>query len=35
VIVRSTVVVGPDGKILKLFPKVKPESHAEEILEIL
>ena len=31
-ILRSTVIVGPDGKIVKLFPKVKPPAHAAEVL---
>jgi thioredoxin-dependent peroxiredoxin len=32
---RSTVIVGPDGKVFKVFPKVKPEDHAKEVLEAL
>jgi peroxiredoxin Q/BCP len=32
---RSTFVVGPDGKIEKIFVKVKPEGHAEQVLESL
>ncbi|MBU0929329.1 MAG: thioredoxin-dependent thiol peroxidase [Spirochaetes bacterium] len=31
-VVRSTVVVAPDGSVLKAFPKVSPEGHAAEIL---
>ncbi|PKL10001.1 MAG: thioredoxin-dependent thiol peroxidase [Spirochaetae bacterium HGW-Spirochaetae-7] len=34
-VIRSTVIVGPDGKVKKIFPKVKPEGHAEEILALL
>jgi peroxiredoxin Q/BCP len=34
-ILRTTFVIGKDGKIKKVFEKVKPEGHAEEILEIL
>jgi peroxiredoxin Q/BCP len=34
-ILRSTFVFGPDGKLKKVFPKVKPEGHAEEILGCL
>jgi peroxiredoxin Q/BCP len=34
-IIRSTVVIGPDGKIKKLFPKVKVDGHAEEVLASL
>ena len=34
-LIRSTFVVGPDGTILKVFPKVKPDDHAAEILELL
>lgn len=29
---RSTFVIGPDGRIEKIFTKVKPEGHAEEVL---
>jgi peroxiredoxin Q/BCP len=32
---RSTFVVGDDGKIAKIFAKVKPEGHATEVLESL
>ena len=29
---RTTFVIGPEGKIRKIFPKVKVEGHAEEVL---
>jgi thioredoxin-dependent peroxiredoxin len=29
---RTTFVISPDGKIQKIFPKVKVEGHAEEVL---
>ncbi len=29
---RSTFVVGPDGRIKKIFRKVKPAGHASEVL---
>ncbi len=29
---RTTFVIGPDGKIRKIFPKVKVDGHAEEVL---
>ena len=32
-IVRTTFLIGPDGKIAHIFPPVKPEGHAEEVLE--
>jgi peroxiredoxin Q/BCP len=32
---RTTFVIGPDQRLLKVFPKVKPEGHAEEVLEAL
>jgi peroxiredoxin Q/BCP len=32
---RSTFVVGADGKIARIFHKVKPEGHAAEVLESL
>lgn len=32
---RSTFIIGPDGKIKKIFPKVKVKGHAEAVLEAL
>ncbi|MFW5995175.1 MAG: thioredoxin-dependent thiol peroxidase [Spirochaetia bacterium] len=32
---RSTFVIGPDGVVQKVFPKVKPEEHAGEVLAAL
>jgi peroxiredoxin Q/BCP len=32
---RSTFLIGKDGKIKKIFRKVKPEVHAEEVYEAL
>jgi len=29
---RTTYVIGPDRRLLHVFPKVKPEGHAEEVL---
>ncbi len=34
-IIRSTFVIDEDGKVIKVFPKVKPEGHAQEVLEYL
>lgn len=34
-IVRSTFVIGPDGRILKVFPKVKVDGHVDEVLAAL
>jgi peroxiredoxin Q/BCP len=34
-VARTTFVIGPDGKIRQIFRKVKPEGHAEEVLEYL
>ncbi len=31
-IVRTTFLIGPDGKIVHVFSPVKPEGHAEEVL---
>jgi thioredoxin-dependent peroxiredoxin len=31
-IVRSTFLIGPDGKLVHVFSPVKPEGHAEEVL---
>jgi peroxiredoxin Q/BCP len=33
--VRTTVVVGPDGKVVRVFPKVKVAGHVAEVLEAL
>ena len=30
---RTTFVIGPDGRIAKVFPKVKVEGHADEVVE--
>ncbi len=32
---RTTFLIGPDGKIVKIFAKVKPEGHAAQVLEAL
>jgi thioredoxin-dependent peroxiredoxin len=32
---RMTFLIGPDGKIKKIWPTVKPEEHAEEVLAAL
>jgi peroxiredoxin Q/BCP len=32
---RTTFVIGPDQKLLHVFPKVQPEGHAEEVLALL
>lgn len=32
---RVTFLIGPDGKIKKIWPTVKPEEHAEEVLTAL
>jgi peroxiredoxin Q/BCP len=32
---RATFIVGPDGKIAKVFPKVSPKSHDDAVLKAL
>ncbi len=32
---RVTFLIGPDGKIKKIWPEVKPEEHAAEVLAVL
>ena len=32
---RTTFVIGPDQRLVHVFPKVKPEGHAEEVLALL
>ena len=34
-IARTTFVIGPDGKIKHIFNNVKPDGHAQEVLEYL
>lgn len=34
-IMRSTFLIAPDGKIAKVWPKVKPDGHAEEVLDAI
>ena len=34
-IVRSSFLVGPDGRVAHVWPKVKPEDHAVEVLAAL
>ena len=34
-IIRSTVVIDEEGKILKVFPKVRPKNHSLEVLAVL
>ena len=31
-IIRGTVIVGEDGKVLKVFPKVKVDGHVADVL---
>jgi len=32
---RSTFLIGKDGKVRKIFRKVKPDGHAKEVLQAL
>src|ERR1700744_3012414 len=32
---RTTFVIGPDGTLIHIFPKVTPEGHADEVLSLL
>ncbi len=34
-VARTTFVIGKDGRIEKIFEKVKPEGHPDEVLEFL
>lgn len=34
-IVRTTYLIGPDGKITHVFPKVKVDGHSKEVLAAL
>jgi peroxiredoxin len=30
---RISYIIGPDGKILRAYPKVKPAEHPKEVLQ--
>ena len=32
---RTTIIICPDAKVIKIFPKVKADGHAEQVLESL
>jgi thioredoxin-dependent peroxiredoxin len=32
---RATLIIGPDGKIVRVFPKVSPKTHDDVVLEAL
>jgi peroxiredoxin Q/BCP len=32
-ILRTTVVIGPDGRVRKIFPKVKVKGHVDDVVE--
>ena len=34
-VIRSTVLIGPDGKIRKIWPKVKVDGHVDAVLAAL
>lgn len=34
-IARTTFLIGPDGRLLHVFENVKPEGHAEQVLELI
>ena len=34
-VARTTFIIGKDGKIQKVFEKVKPDAHTQEVLEFL
>ena len=34
-IIRSTVLIGPDGKVIRHFPKVKVNGHVEAVMKAL
>jgi peroxiredoxin Q/BCP len=33
--IRSTFIVGPDGKLTKVFPSVKVDGHVDQVLAVL
>jgi peroxiredoxin Q/BCP len=34
-ILRTTFIINAEGRIIKIFPKVKPENHGQEVLAAL
>jgi peroxiredoxin Q/BCP len=34
-IIRSTYIIDEEGKILKVFPRVSPKEHSQEVLAVL
>jgi len=32
---RTTFVISPDGKIKAVLPKVKPDEHLRQVMEVL
>lgn len=34
-VLRTTFLIGPDGKVLKVFENVKPDGHSAQVLEAL
>jgi peroxiredoxin Q/BCP len=34
-VARTSFLIGPDGKIERIFRKVKPETHSEQVLAAL
>lgn len=34
-VIRTTVIVGPDRKVLKVYPNVKVDGHVEKVLEFI
>jgi peroxiredoxin Q/BCP len=33
-VLRTTFLLGPDGRIAHIWPKVRVEGHAEEVLKV-
>lgn len=34
-IIRTTVVIAPDGKIVKVFPKVRVAGHVDQVVQVI
>jgi thioredoxin-dependent peroxiredoxin len=34
-VIRSTVLVGPDGNVAAMWPKVQPKQHADDVLQAI
>jgi thioredoxin-dependent peroxiredoxin len=34
-VMRSTFIIDPEGRVARVFPKVSPKTHDDEVLRVL